>query len=120
MENFDPVQIVKDLIGKLHVLAKDGWEDIKSQAELGARKLAKQGQWILSSRITGALADDDLYEEFVQGLKDMTISYCNFLAAKTILTVETAWNVVVDGLWGAMQAALKAATGGWLELPRLD
>ena len=99
-------------------------EEIKQIMKLLLRKvdkmLAQQGALIAQSRLAGTLSeDDDLFDFFVQQLKDLTPNFARSVAPMTLLTIEQAWNALVGVVWGTVNKALSAGRLAGLPLPTL-
>jgi hypothetical protein len=105
---FDPDAIGRTIVTELSTLLQDDIKHHAAFAERQAKALAKQAAWIAEASIAGELNDDDR-DWFVENLKRMTENFVRTLVGLTILTIEKAWNAVVNVLWGAINAALEAA-----------
>lgn len=105
---FDPQQIGTQIVSKLNALANADLAQLSAFADRQATLLAKQAAWIAEATILHELTDDDR-EWFVNNLKDLTENFARVVVGLTLLTIEKAWNAIVDVLWGAINGAIKAA-----------
>ena len=116
----DVQTFVSDILGALRGALSEGWSKISAFAEKQAKMLAQQGALIAQSRLAGTLAeDDDLFDFFVQQLKDLTTNFARSVATMTLLTIEQAWNALVGVVWGTVNKALSAGRLAGLPLPTL-
>lgn len=112
---FDPSQIVEDMLAALSGVLK---EDIKNHVDFAERQskaLAMQAAWIAQETANRDLSDDDR-DWFLKDLARQSENFAHTLAALTVLTVEKAWNAIVDVLWTAINGAVSAAIPG-IKLP---
>ena len=106
------------LIGAIQSQLKSGWSTISSFVTTQSKMLATQAAWIAQDRVVGSLRnDDDLFNFFIQQLKDSIKSFAHTVAALTVLTLEKAWNAAVGVLWGAINGVLQGAGLGGLIPP---
>lgn len=106
----DPNQILADIADVLKGELKSGYTTIKSFVESQGKLLAKQAATIARSRVSGSLKDDDeLYEFFLESLRQNTENMAKSIAMLTALTIEKAWNAVANVLWGAIRTVLSGA-----------
>src|SRR5437879_10031432 len=111
-------KVTGDLISAVQSKAGQGWGQLSGFVTTQSKMLANQGAWITESRINGALkTDDELFNFFVDQLKDSVESLAHAVAELAVLTIEETWNAVVGVLWGAINTALKGAGLGFLPMP---
>jgi len=103
-------QIFNDIVAALKGELGEGYSTIKSFAESQAKLLAKQADRIAKSRVSGSLKDDDeLYEFFLDGLRQNAENMVKAIVMLSALTIERAWNAVAGVLWGAIRTTLSGA-----------
>ncbi len=116
----DVGKLVEDIMNALKGAVGDGWSKIAGFAEKQSKMLANQAAMITQSRIDGSLKDDDdLFEFFVDQLKEMTENFARSVATLTLLTIEEAWNAVVHVIWGTINSALSSARMAGIPIPTL-
>ncbi|MFN4211289.1 MAG: hypothetical protein ACK4G5_12040 [Devosia sp.] len=116
--SYDPIATAQDVIDTLRGVLLGEWSKISSFATTQVKMLAIQGQLIANARVTGELREeDDLFKLFVDQLRSMTQNFARTLAAKTVLTLEKAWNAVAKVLWEAVNTVLAGAGLATLKLP---
>lgn len=103
-------QILNDMAAALKGELGEGYSTVKSFVESQGKLLAKQAESIATSRISGSLKqDDDLYEFFLENLKNNAENMTKSIVMLSALTIEKAWNAVAGALWGAIRTALSGA-----------
>ena len=103
-------QILDDMVAALKGELGEGYSTIKSFVESQGKLLAKQAESIATSRIGGSLReDDDLYEFFLENLRNNAENMAKAIVMMSALTIEKAWNAVAGVLWGAIRTALSGA-----------
>ncbi|MEM8695556.1 MAG: hypothetical protein AAGE05_05990 [Pseudomonadota bacterium] len=103
-------EIVSDLLGNLEEQLGDDIGTIRTFASSQGKKLAAQAKLIAEQRVAGVLRDDDeLFEHFVQSLKDAAENFARSVVMLTVLTIEKAWNAIVNAIWGALNGILQGA-----------
>jgi hypothetical protein len=106
----DHEDILKDIIAALKGELGAGFSEIRDFVERQSRMLAKQAEHIAQSRIDGSLAqDDELFEFFLENLKNNAENMAKSIVMLTILTIEKAWNAVAGVLWRAIRTILSGA-----------
>jgi len=106
----DASDILDDLLSNLRTELGDGFSAISNFARVQGEMLAKQAARIARSRIDGDLADDDdFYNWLLGGLERDTANMARSIAVLTVLTIEKAWNALVNALWGGIRSILTAA-----------
>lgn len=115
---FDIEETVGAMADALKEELLDGWSTVSSFVQMQSKQLATQAQMIATSRAAGSLrTDDDLFEFFIEQLKDKTENFARTVAALTVLTLEKAWNAAVGVLWGAIDKVLAGVGLAPLNLP---
>lgn len=116
----DVQTLVDDILAALRGAISEGWSSIAAFAEKQAKMLANQAAMITQSRLNGSLKDDDdLFDFFVDHLKELAANFARSVATMTLLTIEQAWNAVVNVIWGAINKALQTGRLAGLPLPAL-
>ena len=106
----DHQQILGDMVAALKGELGEGYSTIRSFVESQGKLLAKQAEDIAKSRVSGSLAtDDELFEFFLDGLKQNAENMTKAVVMLSALTIEKAWNAVAGVLWGAIRTALSGA-----------
>jgi hypothetical protein len=106
----DHQQIFDELVAVLRGELKEGYSSISGFVATQGKLLAKQAATIAKSRVSGSLKDDDeLYEFFLESLKNNTENMVKSVVMLTALTIEKAWNAVAGVLWGAIRTTLSGA-----------
>jgi hypothetical protein len=109
---------VDNIINALKGSLEESWSTVSVFAEDQAKKLANQAAMIAQARILGSLKDDDdLFDFFIDQLKEMTANFAKGIANLTLLTIEKAWNAIVGAVWGAINGTLSSAVLGPLPIP---
>ncbi len=106
---FDPAKIGQDIVDALNGILQDDVARYVDFAERQSAGLAKQAAWIAEATIAGEIDADDR-QWFLENLEKMTENFARVVVGLTLLTIEKAWNAIVDVLWGAVNSALKAAS----------
>jgi hypothetical protein len=102
--------ILNDMVSALKGELGGGYSTIKSFVESQGKLLAKQAESIAKSRLGGSLKDDDeMYEFFLDNLKNNTENMAKSIVMLSALTIEKAWNAVAGVLWGAIRTTLSGA-----------
>jgi hypothetical protein len=115
----DVPKLVDDVLDALRGELGEGFASIADFAEKQSKMLAQQAAFITEARLNGSLKDDDeLFDFFVDQLKEMSGNFARAVAQLTVLTIERAWNAVVDAVWGAINGAIGAAGFPALPIPR--
>ncbi len=110
--------LVDDLLRRLSE-AIDG--DIKEHVQFAdrqAKALAKQAAWIAESTVNGEL-DDEERDWFLSNLGELTANFARTVATLTILTIEKAWNTIVEEIWKAINSAVDASLNFTLPIPEM-
>jgi hypothetical protein len=103
-------QILGDMVAALKGELGQGYSTVQGFVESQGKLLAKQADSIATSRISGSLKqDDDLYEFFLENLKNNSENMTKAIVMLSALTIEKAWNAVAGVLWGAIRTALSGA-----------
>lgn len=119
--NISVSDITNDLLVVLEKELGDGFKTISTLATEQARQLAEYSTRIVQARTTGSLKDDDdRFRFFVKNLEEMTNNLARAVANLTILTLERAWNAIVEVIWGVINTALQGAGLTLLPVPRLS
>ena len=112
-------QILNDMVAALKGELGDGYSSIKSFVESQGKLLAKQADSIATSRVGGSLRqDDDLYEFFLENLRNNAENMAKAIVMMSALTIEKAWNAVAGVLWGAIRTILSGAGVPASQLPQ--
>lgn len=105
---FKPEKIGKKILSTLTDMIGSDVQDHVDFAQGQTKLLAKQAALIAQAAINGDIDEDD-QEFFTESLRKSTENFARTLVALTILTIEKAWNAVVEILWGAINKALNSA-----------
>jgi hypothetical protein len=106
----DNQQILNNMVSALKGELGGGYSSIKSFVESQGKLLAKQAESIAKSRLSGSLKnDDEMYEFFLDNLKNNTENMAKSIVMMSALTIEKAWNAVAGVLWGAIRTTLSGA-----------
>jgi len=104
--------LTRQIIGRLDAELGDDITKFVGFAGKQAKRLAKQAAWIAEASAKGELDDDDR-NWFLDNLKELSTNFARTVAGLTLLTIEKAWNAVVDILWNAMSTVV----GSTLPIP---
>lgn len=118
--SIDTGEITQQITTALQKVLGSGWGKIKDFSEKQAARISEQAAMIASARIDKRSQlhhNDDLFQWFIQGLKETADNFARSLAALTLLTLEQAWNAVVGVVWGFINKALQSAGLGILTIP---
>ena len=103
-------QILNDMVAALQGELGSGYSTIQSFVQSQGKLLAKQAESIATSRISGSLkGDDELYEFFLDNLKNNAENMTKSVVMLSALTIEKAWNAIAGVLWGAIRTTLAGA-----------
>jgi hypothetical protein len=86
----------------------------KGFSERQVQAIAQQAKLVAAGIATGQITDETR-DFFLDGLKDMALSFANTLAGLVAVTIEKIWNAVVGVLW----KAISDAAGIALPIPNL-
>ena len=86
----------------------------KGFSERQAKTMAQQAKLVATGIATGEITAET-QDFFLDGLKDMALSFANTLAGLVVVTIEKIWNAVVGVLWNAISDAAGIA----LPIPHL-
>jgi len=113
---FDVEALGGQIIARLNEILNDNITTFVAFADRQARGLAKQSAWIAEATLAGELdAEDRAW--FLEKLEEVAANFARSVAALTLLTIEQAWNAIVETLWGAINGAISGAIGGLLPVP---
>jgi hypothetical protein len=73
-------------------------------SERQVKAIAQQAKLVATGIATGEITEETR-DFFLDGLKDMALSFANTLAGLVLVTVEKVWNAVVNVLWKAISDA---------------
>ena len=93
------------IIGKLRDIAQSDIDAHIDFVEKQTKGLATQSAWIARARLEGELDEDDL-DFFLEDLRKLSESFVKVVIGLTIITIEKAWNAVVNTLWEAIGGAI--------------
>lgn len=104
--------IVNALRGEL----TSGFNSVSAFARTQAKRLATQAALIAEGRLSGQI-DDDMLEFFDGQLQVMARNFARAMAERTIITLQRAWNAIVDTVWNSLNRTLNVAGFGTLPVP---
>lgn len=119
--NNNVIAIDKLVDGLLDKLSDAINEDIKNHVQFADRQvkaLAKQAAWIAADTMSGEL-DDKERDWFLDDLSELSANFARTVAGLTILTIEKAWNMIVEEIWKTINSAVTTVLGTALPLPKL-
>lgn len=102
------------IVGALKGAVQPGVNIATSFVKNQTNGLAMQGALITEARLTGQITEQQ-FLRFNKQLKALTENFVRTLAHLFLITLQKAWNAVVDVLWGTINQTLDLA--GFPKLP---
>jgi hypothetical protein len=120
--SFNKDALTAEILLKLSNLVEGDISAHMSFAEKQTKAIAKQSAWIAETSLIpfgeeGGFDDRDELDWFVDNLTDITANFVKAVVSLTIITLEKAWNAIVETTWGYINNAISAATGIMLPIP---
>ncbi len=109
-------ELAANIVGALKDAVQSGVNIATSFVKSQTNGLAMQAALITEARITGQITDEQ-FKRFNKQLRALTENFVRTLAHLFLITLQHAWNAVVDVLWGGINQALDLAGLPKLPIP---
>lgn len=107
--SIDFERLTEDLLAALRGSVADNVEESFNFARSQARQVAAFAKTIVEQRTDGILThDDDLFDHFIRSLELHARDLAFSVVQMALITMEQAWNAIVDTVWGAINQSLGA------------
>ena len=112
--------LIADMLAALTGKLKAGLTTTSKLAKDQARLVAESTARLIKLRTIGSLKDDDIgFEKATQRLAALNKTFVLAVIAIGVITIEQAYNAVMNVLWKALEKALGSAGLGGLLPPKL-
>ncbi|MEM7216627.1 MAG: hypothetical protein AAF423_13895 [Pseudomonadota bacterium] len=96
------------------------WNTLSTFHRSQGKKLARQAALLAQLKLGGEVPQGDpIFDILKEQLDDAARNFSQAVANLTILTLQNAWNAIVNTLWGAVNELLTGAGFGILPIPQL-
>lgn len=112
MADIDIKELAKDITKAASGVIDKDIKDLRGFSKHQVNALAKQAELIATGMAKGDI-DEDLRDYFLDSLEDMALNFIKTLRGLLAVTIEKAWNAVVNVLW----EAIESVTGIKLTVP---
>ena len=122
MDNLGAVKdLIKIIIKNLKDILKERYQEVSTFAKNQLQMTSNQAVWIASERAMGSLKNnDELYDFFVTSLKTSATNFARSMVQMTLLTLEEAWNAIIEATWNFLNGLLTQAGLARLAVPEMD
>ncbi|MGZ2257444.1 hypothetical protein [Roseobacter sp. A03A-229] len=113
-------EVADDIYSKIKESLESDWNTLSSFHKSQGKKLARQAALLAQLKLSNEVPQDDpVFGTLIEQFEDATKNFAQAVANLTILTLQNAWNAIVDTLWGAVNELLSGAGLGLLPIPQL-
>ena len=113
-------EIADDIYSKVKESLENDWNTLSTFHRSQGKKLAGQPKITAKIGLCGELPKDDpIFETLNEQFEDAARNFAQAVANLTLLTLQNAWNAIVNTLWGAVNELISGAGLGLLPIPKL-
>jgi len=114
-------EVADDIYSRVKESLENDWNTLSTFHRSQGKKLARQAALLAQLRLSGELPKDDpIFETLNEQFEDAARNFAQAVANLTLLTLQNAWNAIVDTLWGAVNELLSGAGLGFLPIPKFS
>lgn len=111
-------EVADDIYSKVKESLKSDWDKLSTFHRSQGKKLARQAALLAQLKLSGELPQNDpIFETLNEQFEDAARNFTQAVANLTVLTLQNAWNTIVNALWGAVNELLSGAGLGLLPIP---
>jgi hypothetical protein len=117
--SIDLDELTDDIYSRVKDSLEGDWETLSTFHRSQGKKLARQAALLAQLKLSGEVPQDDpIFEILSEQFEDAARNFAQAVANLTILTLQNAWNAIVNTVWDSVNRLLSGAGLGALPIPQ--